>query len=250
MSLGPAQNYLAKYNSYTLPGYVQRESMDSSMNVADHYAPYADGSESEYTGLHNKLMSLTLKVWEEDYLTCKNEVQKAATILRSKRNGFAPLYLQYTDRYYEALTQSVREEKEAGTSVRMLEYQVEFECKPWLVSVSGHTITGTGTVTTDAVGRTFDNGGWTPTLITVTGTNVTISGYTATESFTGFVSISGAVAGLIIDSNEFTATIGGVNKNNVMKWIDYVTYVGPGKTTFVITGASSCSIFYQDRWYI
>jgi hypothetical protein len=250
MPLGPAQAYLANYNSYQLPGYVQRESLDSSMNIASHYGPYADGSESEYTGLQNKLMSLTLKVWEPDYLSCKNEVQKAATILRSKKGDFAPLYLQYTDRYYEAMTQTIREEKTAGESVRTLEYEVQLECKPWLTSVSGYTITGTGTVTTDAVGRTIDDGGWTPTLITVTGTNVTISGYLDNGDPTGFVSISGAVTGMVIDSDDFTAEISGINRNEKMLWTEYRTYVGPGRTTFVITGASSCTIQYNNRWYI
>lgn len=250
MPIGPEQSYLAEFNSYQLPGYVQRESMDSSMNIADHYAPYADGSESEYTGLHNKLLSLTLKVWEQDYITCKDEVQKAATIVRSKRNEFAPLYVQYDDRYYTALTQKISVEKEAGTSVRTLEYVVDFECKPWLTSEETYTISGVGFFNTNSVSRTIDDGGWTPTVVTVTGTNVTISGYTATGDFAGFVSISGAVTNMIIDSDQFTATIGGINKNNLMKWAEYRTYVGPGQTFFVVTGASSCSISYNNRWYI
>lgn len=250
MPLGPSQSYKAEYNSYTLPGYVQRESFDSTMNIANHDAPYADGSLSEYLGLANKVLSLTLKVWEPTYLDCKNEVRKAATMLRSKKEGFAPLYVQHTDKHYEALTQTIQEEKEAGTSVRTLEYTVQFECKPWLISDATYTISGTGTVTTDVVSRTIDDGGWTPTRITVTGTNVTVSGYTETGDTTGFVSVSGAVTNLIIDSDTFTATIGGVNKNGIMYTTDYRTYVGPGKTTFVITGASSCTIAYNNRWYL
>jgi len=249
MSLGPTQQYLARYNGYRLPGYVQEESLDSSANIATHQAPYADGSLSEYTGLENKQVSLTLKVWEQDYLSCKLAVGQAATILRSKRNGFAPLYLQYSDRYYEAMTTSIKEGKVAGESIRTLAYQVELACKPWLTSVSGYTLTGT-TVDTDSVSRTIDNGGWTPTTITVTGTNVTISGYTSTGDFAGFISISGAVTNMIIDTENYESTIGGINANDRMLWADYQMYVGPGKTTFVSTGASSMSINYSDRWYL
>jgi hypothetical protein len=100
------------------------------------------------------------------------------------------------------------------------------------------------------VGRTIDDGGWTPTRITVTGTDVTISGYTATGDFAGFVSISGAVTNMVIDSDTFTATIGGVNANDRMRWADYRTYVGPGKTFFTTTGASSMTLEYQNRWYL
>jgi hypothetical protein len=250
MGLGPAQGYLAKFNSYTLPGYVQEERFDSTINIADHYATYADGSDSEYTGLQNKMLSLRLKVWEEDYLACKKEVALAATYLRSKRDGFAPLYVHYTDRYYEALTQTISVEKTAGASVRTLEYEVQFQCKPWLVSETTYTISGTGTIDTDSASRTIADGGWTPTTITVTGTNVTISGYTSTGDFTGFVSISGAVTNLVIDSDAFTAKIGSTNKNEVMKWADYRTYVGPGKTFFVSTGASAMTVQWKNRWYL
>jgi len=249
MPLGPSQGYLAEYNSYTLPGYVQNEQFDSTMNIVSHYAPFADGSLSEQTGLANKMLSLTLKVWEPDYLACKNEVQKAATILRTKRNGFAPLYIQYSDRYYEAMTSKITQEKAAGTSVRMLEYQVQFEAKPWQTSISGYLLTGTST-NTDTVGRTIEDGGWTPTIITVTGTDVTVSGYTSTGDFAGFISISGAVTNMIINSDTFTATIGGVNANDRMRWADYRVYVGPVKTSFVSTGASSMTVRWNNRWYL
>jgi hypothetical protein len=84
----------------------------------------------------------------------------------------------------------------------------------------------------------------------MTGTNITVSGYTATGDFAGFISVSGAVTNLIVNSDAFTATIGGVNKNNVMRWADYRVYVGPGKTHYVVTGANACSISWNDRWYI
>ena len=250
MPIGGSPTYLAEYNSYQLPGYVQEESFESGQNIASHESTYADGSQSEYTGLQNKNLQLTLKVWECDYLTVKNEVEKAATILRSKNQGFAPLKVQYSDRYYSALVVRIGLSKQAGTSVRTGDYAVQFECKPWLFSSSGYTLTGTGTIDTDQVGRTIDDGGWTPTRITVTGTDVTISGYTATGDFAGFVSISGAVTNMVIDSDTFTATIGGVNANDRMRWADYRTYVGPGKTFFTTTGASSMTLEYQNRWYL
>lgn len=248
--LGPPQQYLARYNSFVLPGYVQNEQFDSTENIASHYAPYADGSKSEYTGLQNKVLSLTLKVWEQDFATCADQINLAATYLRSKRQGFAPLYVQHTDKYYNALTQSIKKENTAGKSVRLQEYQVQFECEPWYFSASGHVITGTGTVSTDSVGRTINNGGWTPATLTLTGTNITVSGYTETGDLAGYIHVSGAVTGLVIDSDAFTATIGGVNKNDLMVSTDYRMYVGPGKTTFVTTGASSMTINYYDRWYL
>lgn len=247
MPIGGSQTYLANYNSYTLPGYVQQENFDSTMNIENHYAPYADGSLSEYTGLQNKVLSLRLKVWECDYAACKAEVQKAATIVRSKR-GWAPLYIQDSDKYYDVLTQRITMEKAVGTSVRTLEYEVQFEAKPWLTSVSGYTLTGTGTIDTDQVARTIDDGGWTPATVTVTGTNVTVSGYTATGDFTGFISVSGAVTNLILDSEAFTATLGGNNANDRLYSADYRMYVGPGKTYFTTTGASSMTIQYHNRW--
>jgi hypothetical protein len=250
MSLGPPQAYLAKYNSYILPGYVQTESIDSLESVADHYAPYSDGSRSESTGLANKSVTLSFKVWEQDYLTCKEQVQLAATMLRSKRNDFAQLYVQFSDRYYSALTRSIKMQKDAGKLVKTLDYDVEFECKPWSQRTTSHTLTGTGTVTTDAVGRTIDDGGWTPTIITVTGTNVQISGVTASGDSTGLIQVVGSVTNLVVNTEAFTAKIGSTNRNDVMGNADYQMYVGPGKTTFTITGASSCSIVYTDRWYI
>lgn len=250
MPIGPAANYLVKYNNHVLPGYAQSESFPSDMNIAGHQAPYADGSESEQTGLQNKIISLTMKVWEQDYLTVKDQIQLGATMLRSKKQGYAPLYIQLDDRHYDAMTQRVTYDKSVPTSVRIGEYQVQFECKPWLIRDTAHTLTGTGTINTDQVSRTIADGGWTPTTITVTGTNVTISGYTVNGDFAGFISVSGAVTNLIIDSDAMTATIGGVNKNNVMRWADYKMQVGPEKTFFTTTGASSMTVVYHDRWYL
>jgi len=250
MPLGGAQQYLAKYNTYTLPGYVQEESFDSIQNVQAHYSTYADGSLSEYTGLQNKQLSLRLKVWEQDYITTKNQIELAATYLRTNKSSFAPLYVQYSDRHYDALVQSVKMQKAVGTAVRTSEYEVQFECRPWLINDTQFTLSGTGTINTDQVSRTIDNGGYTPTYITVTGTDVTISGYTNTVPFTGFISISGAISGMVIDSENMTAEISGQNRNDLMKYIDYKMEVGPSKTYFAITGALSCTIAYNDRWYI
>lgn len=250
MPLGGTPSYLCKYNNYQLPGYVQRESFTSEMNIAEHYSTYADGSESEYTGLANKMLTVDLKVWEEDFDDAKEQVELAATYLRSKRSGFADLYLQYSDRHYEALVKQITLENEAGRTVRLMDYRIEFECKPWLVHDAVTTITGTGTISTDQVGRITASGGWSPTTVTVTGTDVTISGYTDTGDFAGYMSIDGAVTGMVIDSEAMTAEISNVNRNDLMLWADYGLYVGPGKTNFVITGASSCSISWHNRWYI
>lgn len=250
MPLGPTASYLARYNGYQLPGYVQNEQMGSDMNIASHYGVYADGSESEYTGLQNKILSLTLKVWETDFISCSEQISLAATYLRSRKIGFSPLYVQYEDRYYEALTQSIKKENTAGRSVRTQEYQVQFETKPWLTSISGHTLTGTGLIDTDQVSRTLSNGGWSPVTLTLTGTNITVSGYTYTGEFAGYIHVSGSVTNLVVDSDAVTATIGGINKNEVMLAPDYRVYVGAGKTYFNITGASSCTIQYNDRWLL
>lgn len=250
MPIGPAQKYLARFNGYVLPGYVQKEAFSVNSVIAQHVANYADGSKSEMTGKQNKNINLTLRVWEQDYATCKQEVQKAATIARSKFDDYGQLYVQYSDRYYTAKTTSIKFDKAVPSSRRILDYDLEFECKPWLTSTSTHTLTGTGTIDTDQVSRTsIENGGWTPTIVTVTGTNITISGYTDT-AFTGFQSITGTVTNLVIDSENMTATMAGVNQNAIIPSIDYSLFVGPSKTTFVITGASACTIEYNDRWYV
>lgn len=249
MGIGPAPQYLVKFNNYTPPGYAQNESFDSTMNITQHYGAYIDGSLSEQTGLANKVLTLSMKIWDTDYLVAKTQVEQAATMLRSKR-GFAPLYVQFSDKHYDALVKTVKTQKQAGTSVRILDYDIEFECRPWLIDDSTKTLTGTGTIDTDQVGRTIDDGGWTPTVLTVTGTNVTVSGYTATGQFTGFISVSGSVTNLVVDTEAFTATIGGVNANGQMLSTDYQLFVGPERTYFDIQGASSCTIQYNDRWYI
>lgn len=240
MGLGPPQQYLAKYNNHVLPGYVQSETMDSILNIASHYGAYVDGSNSEDVGLANKVLNLTLKVWEQDYLTCKDQIELAATMVRSSR-VFTNLYVQYTDKHYIALARSISMSKAVPSSVRTLDYTVEFECKPWLVGETLHTISSD----TDEVGRTLANGAWTPTIVTLTGTS--ISGITSDGQSTGSIVTTG-VTGMVIDTEAFTATMGGVNRNDLVTTKDYRLYVGPGRTTFTVDG--SATIEYYDRWYI
>lgn len=239
--IGPAQQYLARYNNYILPGYVQSESFDSIMNIVQHPAAYVDGGPSEETGLANKALSLELLVWETNYLSCKQQVDLAATYLRSYRGGWANLYVQRADKHYSAMVKSVTMDKSTGSSVRTLNYKVDFECRPWLIGEELHVISSD----TDEVWRTMDSGGWTPTIVTLTGNS--ISGVTADGQSTGNIVTTG-VTGLVVDTEAFTATIGGVNKNALVTTKDYRLYVGPGRTTFTVDG--SASISYYDHWYI
>ena len=139
------------------------------------------------------------------------------------------------------MVSNVTMEKSVGSSPRILEYQVEFDCRPWLVGEVFHTINAD----TDEVGRTIDNGGWTPTYVHLTGNS--ISGVTGDGQSTGNIVTTG-VTDMIIDTAAFTATIGGINKNELVTTKDYRLYVGPGKTTFTVDG--SATIQYYDRWYI
>jgi hypothetical protein len=234
--------YYVNFNGYTLPGYAQQESFDSTMIITEGDTAYIDGSLSEYMGLENKHISVTMKVTGDTYFDMKTSVQEAGIMLRSSRKEFVKLYIQRPDRYYLAKPRSISMESDARN--RYIDYSVSFEAMPWLLSDIEHDITGTGVVDTDQVGRTTAQGGWTPTMIILTGTDITVSGYTAT-AFTGFVSISGAVTNFILDSETYTAS-----DNTVLNNEDFQIYVGPGKTTFEITGASSCIIRYKDRWYL
>lgn len=244
----PAQKYLAQYNGYTLPGYVQQEAINSTAGIGNHQAPYADASLSEYTGLVNKDLALTLKIWQCSYAEAKEEVQRAATILRSFRDGFAPLRIQFPDRYYEAIVEKISAPKDISSSIKTRDYTIDFDCKPWLVHDTVQTITGTGLQSTAT--RTIADGGWTPTTLTISGSNVTVSGYTAEGLYTGFLSIDGTVSNMVIDSELQTATVGGVNAVDQMLWADFGVHVAPGVTYFDIQNASSCQIQYQNRWYI
>lgn len=250
----PAAQYLAQYEGYTLPGYVQSESFDSTINVASHEAPYADGGLLENVGIQNKSLSLKMRVWDEDYAACKAQVERAATILRSKRQGTGMLRVMYSDRYYEAMPKSIKMEKQAGSSVKIVDYDIDFDAKPWLVSDAVYTVSGDGLngarTTFSTVGRTIDDGGWTYATVKLSGREVTVSGYTQSGDLAGFISVSGYIANLVIDSEAFTATVAGVNQNKAMKSVDYRMYVGPEVTYFTVSGAQLCEITYHNRWYI
>jgi hypothetical protein len=232
--------YLVQYNGHLVPGYAQSESYDSIANTASHYTAYFDSSLSEYIGLENKIISLTMKVWEPTYLECKLKVQEAATILRSVRKQFARLYIQRTDRYYLAMPKSLKMAKDVSSSGKFIDYDMEFEAKPWIIEDRINTISGTGIIDT---GARF--GGWTPTTILVTGTDITISGLTEQGQDTGTISISGYVENFVVDTEDFTS-----GNNAVITPKNYGIYVGPGKTYFTISGATSCIITYQNRWYL
>lgn len=255
--LGPPQQYIIKYNGEQLPGYAQSEDDPNSMTVADHNAFGWDGSITQYAGLTNKQLKLVFRVWEPTYRACKDQYHKAATILRTRREGFAPLFVDYTDRYFNAAVVAVSYTQDVSKSRRILDYDVEFDCQPWQISTSGYVIHGAGNLDTDAVGRTYDDGGWSPAYTVITGTNVTISGYSDTESFTGFVSVSGHVANFAIDTAHGTSflangdtiiTASGTG-DKFMKWKDYGVWVAPGHSYWTVTGASSIYISYNNRWY-
>lgn len=244
MPLGPDQEYIVEYNSYQLPGYAQLEDDPSDMNIQDHYAFGWDGSLSQYAGLSNKSYKMRFLVWEATYRACKDQYHTATTILRSRKEGFAPLRVDYDDRYFEATVKSISYSQEASASKKILRYDVEFDTLPWMVGIDTKTLTGAGNIDTDQVTRTLDDGGWTPVNLVVSGTNPTVSGFTATEQFTGFVSISGVVSGFEIDTESFTST-----NNALIAWRDFGLWVGTGKTNFVTTGVSAITVTYKNRWY-
>lgn len=231
----PSPTYLVEYNGYTLPGYAQSEALESLMDMKVHEVAMKDATLTEYMGLQNKLISLEMRVWDQTYIACKEQVQRAGVILRSKKYDYGKLRLQYADKYYEALVKKISTDKVARSSNYIADYSVEFECKPWLFSEEIHEISGTGTISTPT--RTISDGGWTPVTLEVSGSNITVSGYTDTENFTGYITIPDTVTNLEIDT-----------ENNTYLTSDL--FVGPGTTHFTITGASSCTIRYRDRWYL
>lgn len=97
-------------------------------------------------------------------------------------------------------------------------------------------------------GRTLVDGTWTPVKITLTGTDITVQGYTATEA-TGYLTVSGVVRNLIVDSELMTATMDGENAETLVTWRDYGLYVGVGETFFEVEGAENVTIEYTNRWY-
>jgi hypothetical protein len=248
-------SYLITFNGERIPGYVQSESFDSILNIVGYNNPYYDGSMrypdynytqsfAAYNGLENKTITLTVIVWEPTYMECKARVQEAATILKSARGKYSKLYIQNYDKYYLAMPKSLTMEKEAYTSGQRLEYQLTFDAKPWLISNETYSILN-AVGTTDTGARTIADGGWTPTKIIVSGTDIEISGMTDSLESTGTVNISGTVTDFIIDTEEFTSS-----DNSVITPKDYGIYVGPGRTTFHVTGATNCRIEWKNRWHL
>lgn len=246
-NFGPPQ-YVVVYNGFQLPGYPQSETVEIKNRVADPTPFGWDGFLSQQAGLNNPSLSIDFLIYTTDgWHNAKERFHMADRILRSDRGTFAPLYIDYLDRYWMASVIEVNYQKQVGNSMRILPYTVHFEVEPWIIGKKEYTITGAnGTLTT--LNRTLDDGAWTPTRIRVTGTDVTISGYTDTE-FTGFISISGAVADMVIDTASYTAELNGESAVDRMRWADFALFVGAGTTNFDVTGATSIEIKYSNRWY-
>lgn len=238
--------YLVQYGQDKLPGYAHEEMFDSIARIAVHRAPYIDGTLDEYLGIQNKNIDISLTVMGSDYADCKAQIQRAATIVR-KYDRFAPLYVQRRDAHYMVLTQNIRMEKDAESSRKAVVYQVSFEAKPWLISNAEYTISGGSGILTAT--RDIYDGGYSPTLVTLTGTDITISGYTASE-YTGFISVSGVVTDLTIDTENYRVLMNGALAYEYMNNLDFGLYVGPGTTYFSVTGATECTIRYNNRWYL
>jgi len=235
---------LVRFNGYLLPGYLQEENHESPMGINIQGNIYGE-TYNEYIGLQNKMISIRMKVVQSTYSAAKEKVLLAGSLVRSSKD-WAKLTIIDTTRYYLAKTKTIKLEQQAGQSERNADYTVEFECKPWKYG-DYHSISGTTLLDTDSVGRNIRNGTWTPATIILTGNNITVSGYTATEPFTGFVSVSGVVSNLEIDTENYTATMSGQDRTDLMNY-DYKLNIGPGRTLFAVTGATSAEIIYQDRW--
>lgn len=235
--------YLVKYNNYLLPGYLQGEALVSDMSKfswdAEFYA-----TRTEPTGLENKVIEAQFLIVEDTYANAKIKVHIAGTMLRSSRREYTRLFLKNPDRYYLALTRGIRTEQTAGINEKHLTYDVTWEAKPWLYG-SSHVLTGP--IDTNDVGRTFENGTWTPAIVTLTGTNPTVSGYTDAGEFTGYISVSGNVTNLVIDTENYSATMNGYNVDHLVN-MEYQIYIGPGRTRFDTTGITNITVEYEDRW--
>lgn len=245
-----AQRFLVQYNNYTLPGYAQSEADISEIGIHTAYAPFIEKTFSEYTGLVNKGLSVRMLVWEQTYDLCKQQVRKATTFLRSAK-GFEKLYLGSLNTYYLAIPTKVTVEKEVTGGSRTLEYNVEFNCKPWLYGNEVFEVSGSGSPTSlETTGRQLADGTWTPTRILVSGTDVVIIGFTDDGESTGSIHIHGEVSNLLVDTEEQTAVSNGINKNDIIINKDFGLWVGPGNTTFLISGATDVVIQYNNRWLL
>lgn len=104
-------------------------------------------------------------------------------------------------------------------------------------------------INTDQVSRTLADGGWTPAIINVSGTDISITGHTEWGESVGEITITGSVTNLIIDIEQFTAIENGIDKRDIINK-DFSLYIGPGKTYFTVTGATYCTIEWKNRWYL
>lgn len=237
---------LVKYNGIVLPGYLQEENIENNMRMNITGTIYGE-TYSEYIGLENKILSLRMKVVADTYAGAKEKVFLASTILRSNRADWTKLAVINPSVYYLAKTQSISTQQTAGKNERFIDYEVKFECLPWKYGEI-YSLTGTTLIDTNDVSRNLGNGTWTPAIIIATGNNITISGYTDSGEFTGFIGLSGAVNNITIDSETYAVTMGGENRSDLLTTMDNKLLVAPGRTKFAITGATSCEIIYQDRW--
>lgn len=247
--------YVARFNGYDLPGYVQEETFESIENIHTYMGPYrnmygSSGREqllSLNTGLQNKTITLKEKLIGFNYRDVKDQVQRAATIVNST-SQYAKLFIENTDTYYLAMGKTLSFEQDAHQKGTTLDYSVEFDAKPFLFSDTVNSVTGITTLTT--TGRTLFDGAWTPTTVTMTGTDIAISGYTNTGEQAGYISVSGSVTNLVVTSEDYTAIMDDTNRNDVIRNLDYYLYVGVGVTNFVVTGATDCTITWRNRWYL
>lgn len=123
--------YLVRYNGYDLPGYAQLEDMESVALIQEHPVIYMNGSDDEYIGISNKTIKIRMAVIGTDYASVKDQVQLATTMVRSSR-GFTKLYIQHYNKYYMALAKTITMSKAVTESMKRIDYEVEFEAKPWL----------------------------------------------------------------------------------------------------------------------
>jgi len=252
----PTPQFLVEYNGYILPGYAQGETIDNSIQVTDYTAPYSYDPLSENTGESPKNITIPMLVWDEDYASCREQIQLAATYLKSKRGDYGKLYVGRNDRYYQVIPISIKYDKTATDSFRTSKYEITFKAKAYLEAdaLTSLNISGTGTFSTDNATtlRTYANGISSPCYITISGAanTPTISGYTSAGEYCGYLAASGVSGTTItINSSDYTAVDSeGNNQNPLLTTPDYALFVGVGKTYFSCAGVSTATISWHDRW--
>lgn len=246
---GPPE-YVVIYDNFQLAGYPQSESIMTTVNLADLEAFEWDGATTQNIGLSNFTLSITFAIYDvAGWHSAKTQYLLTRSRLLSSQGDYRALNIDGHEGSYRAQIKSVNYSKDVTTNRRLLEYTVEFECQPWAISEIPRSLASfsSGILTTDDVNRTINDGTWTPTIINLTGTNVTVSGYTDTES-TGYISVSGYVSGMIIDSEQATVTVFDGNGEPYLYSVDPQMYVGVGKTSFETTGVDNITISYKNRW--